>query len=103
MTTPDKTTAEEQLYHVLQLAQEARIASAGPQWKTDTTTAVTRHGDACEALWDELYRLLDERNGVSRVKLAADDKKIFRKAVTIRLREAFSLVIPDLVEEACNV
>ena len=47
------------LTFLLSLAARERKARNSPLWKTDVEAAFEEHGQACEAVWDELYRLLD--------------------------------------------
>lgn len=55
-----QTEAEaSQLAFLLSLVARERAARNSPLWKTDVDEAVSEHGDACDAVWDELYRLLD--------------------------------------------
>lgn len=100
--TPE-TTPEAQLEHLLQLAQAARIAHASPQWKIDAEAAIERHSDACETLWGELYRLLNERAGtVERLKPPPDERKLLRRAITIRLKAELPGIVTALVDEVCS-
>ncbi len=88
---------------VLQLAKVARDAANSPQWKTNTGDAVDLHGEACENLWEELYRLLDNRaaagDPVLKPRMPPDPRKELRKQIVARLREELPSMVESIISE----
>ena len=59
MEAASGTVENDDLAFLLSLVARERAARNSSLWKTDTDAAVDEHGEACDAVWNELYRLLD--------------------------------------------
>jgi hypothetical protein len=59
MAEPARAIDTDALSFLLSLVARERKARNSPLWKTDVDAASDEHGEACEAVWNELYRLLD--------------------------------------------
>ena len=85
-----KLTPEHEM--LLQLGLSARDAEKSPLWKVDLGEAAERHGEACEALWAELYRQLD--------RLSAEGNQVTTPApLRDPVKEANNLVVAHLRKE----
>jgi len=85
------------LERILLLAADARRLRDSPRWKTDPEVAVGDYGNACDALWEELFRQLDARaaNGnPAKMPPAAPDP---RKDIERRVLAALRSDLPDMV------
>lgn len=84
---------------LLALAKAAFRAEDSAMWKLDTESAFEAHGDACDALWNELRRQCGAYSDLPPVDLPLSPQK---QMVRIR-KEAFQMLksrLPDLIEEA---
>jgi hypothetical protein len=106
-TAPEPTAPEDvrpdKLEHILQLAEAARRAHQSPKWKIAIDDAVEEHGEACERLWNELYRLLDERQAegkpVPKWQAPPDVRQEMRKKITRALKADLPAMIAAAVED----
>jgi hypothetical protein len=88
---------------LLSLVLETRRAEAGGQWKADPDAAIERYGEACDAVWRELNRLLDERlvatGALPAPPVKSDPMKVLRKRIAARLKADLPALIAGLVDE----
>lgn len=106
-TTPEPAANEDvrsdKLERILQLAETARRAHNSPKWRMAVDDAVEEHGEACERLWNELYRLLDERAAegkpVPRWQSPPDAKTELRKKIIRSLKADLPGIIAAAVED----
>jgi hypothetical protein len=64
-STQEVQTDDAGLSRILRLAHAAFRAERSRLWKSDMGAALAAHGEACEALWDELERQLTARNAIT--------------------------------------
>jgi hypothetical protein len=90
------------LERILQLAQAARDAEHSPLWKTSIEQGFEAHGDAVEALYDELYRLLDERRNagspIGKPPKATDMRRELKRALVAELKHQLPLMVAEIIE-----
>lgn len=88
---------------ILQLGRRARDLADGPSWKFNTGDAVEAHGEACEAMWDEIYRQLDNRNAeglpVVAPKMPPDPRKEIKKQIIARLKAELPDMVSHIIDE----
>lgn len=82
---------------ILQLARVARDASNSLAWKTDIDGAFEVHGDACDALWAELNRQLDNRAATDNPVMNPAPLPDVRKEVRKQVLAALKAELPDMV------
>ena len=91
------------LEKILQLAQAERKASKAPLWKSNAELACEIHGEACEALYQELYAQLDAREGKHSPVSEAPNKpcpvKALRREALCELRERLPGMIDDVLSD----
>lgn len=89
-----------ELNFLLSLVARERKARNSPRWKTDIEGACEDHGEACNAVWDELYRLLDgspvEAAKPSRPELI---KRALKQDMKQDLKAALGSAIDQLVSD----
>ena len=95
--------AAARLDRLLELAAVARRRRDAPEWKRDPGDAIEAYGEACDAVWAELDRLLDERAAEGRPVVPKppppDPAKALRKRVVARLKAELPSLVADLVED----
>lgn len=88
---------------ILQLARHARDAERSPQWKIAQDDAITAHGEACDALWAELYRQLDARdaegNPVSKPHIPPDPRKQLKAEIVARLKAELPEMVSSIIDQ----
>jgi hypothetical protein len=89
-----------ELDHVLALAAAERAAHDSPRWKTDIEGAVDIHSEAVEALYGELYRLLDARGQSGNVVRPFRPPPDMRKVLGAQIIDHLKREIPELVRAA---
>lgn len=93
----------ETLERVLQLALAERSLRNSPAWKTDMEGAFEAHGEAVERLYDELYRLLDERtegsNPVQKLRMPPDPRKELKSQIVQRLKAELPSMVASIIDE----
>ena len=99
----DAALSDEPLERVLQYAEAARRLENSPQWKTDVEVAIDAHGEACERLWDELYRLLDARaaagDPVHKPRMPPDPRKELKAQIVARLKDELPGMVSSIIDE----
>jgi len=87
---------------LLQLGLSARDAEKSPLWKVDVGEAAERHGEACDALWAEIYSQLDrfsaEGNRVAAPAPFRDPVKEANKLVVAHLRKELPALVSLAME-----
>lgn len=89
--------SDEKLATVLGLAKRAFEAEKSDRWGADPAVADARHSEACNALWDELRRLVYEADGVS-VRMIPTPAEIRARAGR-QVIEHLQRRLPELIEE----
>jgi hypothetical protein len=84
--------------HLLALARRAIEAETGVTWKTTPMEAVERHGAACDALWTELRRQVDEQDGAVPVL----DPAVAKKMLAYRMRQDIVATVNAAIEDALS-
>lgn len=89
----------ETLASILALVKRERSARDSSLWKSDMDVAFHKHGDAIDALFAELYRLLDEQEGsTGPVKAARPQTETeIKREITKRIIQALKEDLPDMV------
>lgn len=98
----------DKLERILQLAQAARSAERSPKWKMAMDDAIQEHGEACDRVWGELYRQLDERaaggKAVEKWKAAPcareELKKSLIRALKADLPGQVAAMVEDIIDSA---
>ena len=101
MTADRIDPARDDLDHILDLVAEERRLANAPGWKVADHEVIEAHGAACDALWKELYRLLDMRDPAfmgRRVRTQEDLRRSVQTALARQLKES----LPQLIEEAID-
>lgn len=85
---------------VVQSLARERAARNSPLWKTNTETACEEHQEACEAVWNELYRMLD-RIPVAAAKPSRPEviKQGLKRDMKKELKSALRNVIDQMVDD----
>lgn len=84
---------------LLALARRAINAENGVSWKTSPMEAVERHGAACDALWSELRRQVDEQDGAVPV---LDHPTVTQKKLAYRMRQQIVSTVNAAIEDALS-
>lgn len=88
---------------VLQLARRARDLSDGPAWQRNVEDAAEAHAEACEAVWEELYRQIDNRDAegmpVAKMKMPPDPRKEIKKQIIARLKTELPDMVSHIIDE----
>ncbi len=96
---------DDDLSFLLSLVARERAARVSPAWKTNMEAAIDEHGEACDAVWNELYRLLDERQSIGPPVGAAKRtrpeliKRDLKRDMKKALREALTASINQIVDD----
>jgi hypothetical protein len=108
MPAPTPSTYREEaarsgdLENLLRLARRARDAHRSARWRTDIDAAIEEHGDACDQVWEELYRLLDAREAdgapVPMPKSLPDPRKLIKREVITRLKSELPEFVASIVD-----
>lgn len=97
------TTAPDNLEVILRLARRARDAERSPRWNTALEDAVAEHGDACDAVWAELYRQIDEREAdgmpVPKPFVPPDPRKQLKQEIVARLKAEIPVMVGSIIDE----
>jgi hypothetical protein len=102
MPTAPAVDTSDDLERILTMAERARRAFDSSLWRTDLDAAVEAHGDACEALWAELYRLLDDRNSSGDPVPAAKPTRpdLIAKNLKRKFKKELLAELPGMVRSA---
>lgn len=91
------------LERILQLAAAERTLRESPQWKFDWESAFEAHGEACDRLYDELYRQLDQRaaggDPIHPPKLPPDPRKELKQQIVARLKSELPGMVAAVIDE----
>jgi len=94
----DGESAAATLDRILGLAARVRVAENSPNWKSNTGEANEVHGEACEAMWAELYRVLDIRSSSGQpVKPPTPDDQ--QKKIKKKLLDELRIELPAAVKK----
>ena len=85
------------LDHVLSLAKAAFVARDSTLWRTNIEAASEVYGDACEAVWAELERLVQAGNVRPAVTRASIQKTVAKATL-----EHIQRRLPDIVSDLLN-
>lgn len=96
MRGEEMTDAEADLRDVLSLVLAEREARNSALWRTDIESAVARHSEIVEALYELLYGLLDQQSGVKAWVKPVEASSAMKKRLVEHLRAS----IPSLVRAA---
>ena len=95
-------SAVDELEIILRLARRARDAERSPRWKTDIDSAIEAHGEACDDLWGELYRQLDNReaqgNPVQKPHIPPDPRKQLKQEIVARLKAELPEMVNSIID-----
>jgi hypothetical protein len=93
----------EALERVLRLALAERALRNSPGWRADLEGTIEAHGEACDRLYDELYRLLDEREAagepVQRLRMPPDPRKELKAQIVKRLKDELPSMVASIIDE----
>lgn len=93
---PQQTDA---LGHLLALVARERQARNSPRWKTDIDAAIEEHSDACEALWADLYRLLDAAGGETVSPARAERPELIKRNLKRLMKKQLKASLEQLIED----
>lgn len=93
---------DEDLERILALAARARKLVDLPGWKSGNDSVIEAHGEACDNLWNELYRQLDARaatgDAVVVPKLPPDPRKELKKQIIAALKEEIPGMVASVID-----
>jgi hypothetical protein len=94
------TVDDDALSFLLSLVARELVARNSPLWKTDVEAAADEHCEACEAVWSELYRMLD-KIPVEAAKPARPEliKRALKRDMKKALKAALSNTVDQLVDD----
>lgn len=95
-------SADDDLERILVLAERARRTVDLPGWKSGNSDVIEAHGEACDNLWNELYRQLEARvhgdDPVTPPKLPPDPRKELKKQIVAALRENIPGMVASVID-----
>ena len=93
------TDLSEDHVRLLALARRAIDAEKCKTWKTSIMEAVETHGAACDALWAELRRQIEEQDGAVPV---LEHPSVARKRLAYRMRREIVATVQTAIEDALS-
>ena len=98
-------SADEDLERILQLAQRAKITDEACQSLRGDRLEdrIEAHGEACDNLWAELYRQIENREAtgepVRQSKMPPDPRKELKKEIIAALKAELPGMVSSIIDQ----